>query len=177
MKNLGYILIILGFLFASGVAVQEVGPVNWVWYSPGFVLAVIGVILARKASHQEARSGETLTANIQVVEDSIEKIVNNITAFNEQKKDMNPYDALHRIDELFPEDLSRFVDARQSIAHVFGLSAYADVMNHFAAGERYLNRVWSASVDGYIDEVQEYIGRSREQFMLTQEKLQTLKAS
>ena len=34
----------------------------------------------------------------------------------------------------------------------------------FAAAERYLNRVWSASTDGYIDEAHTYLGRSREQF-------------
>jgi hypothetical protein len=37
-------------------------------------------------------------------------------------------------------------------------------MNPFSAGERYLNRVWSTSTDGYIDEAHEYLGRSHEQF-------------
>ena len=37
--------------------------------------------------------------------------------------------------------------------HVFGMQNYADVMSNFAAGERYINRVWSASTDGYVDEV------------------------
>ncbi len=63
----------------------------------------------------------------------------------------------HRIDELFPGDLNTFVEARETIPHVYGLQAYADVMSHFAAGERYLNRVWSASADGYVDEVRTYL--------------------
>jgi hypothetical protein len=37
-------------------------------------------------------------------------------------------------------------------------------MSNFAAGERYINRVWSASTDGYVDEVILYLGRAREQF-------------
>ena len=37
-------------------------------------------------------------------------------------------------------------------------------MNYFATGERYLNRVWSASVDGYIDEVTDYISKCEKQF-------------
>jgi hypothetical protein len=37
-------------------------------------------------------------------------------------------------------------------------------MNYFATAERYLNRVWSASADGYIDEVNEYMERSEQQF-------------
>ena len=38
-------------------------------------------------------------------------------------------------------------------------------MTRFAAGERYLNRVWSASADGYIDEVNEYLEKAKDQFV------------
>ena len=48
--------------------------------------------------------------------------------------------------------------------HVFGIQNYADVMSNFAAGERYINRVWSASTDGYVDEVREYLERAHKQF-------------
>jgi hypothetical protein len=48
--------------------------------------------------------------------------------------------------------------------HVFGMQGYADVMSAFAAGERYINRVWSASTDGYEDEVRRYIERAAGQF-------------
>ena len=37
-------------------------------------------------------------------------------------------------------------------------------MNEFAAGERYINRAWSASVDGYIDETLTYVTKARSQF-------------
>jgi len=36
---------------------------------------------------------------------------------------------------------------------LYGLQSYADLMSAFACGERYVNRAWSASADGYIDEV------------------------
>jgi len=48
--------------------------------------------------------------------------------------------------------------------HVFELQNYADVMGAFAARERYINRVWSASTDGYIDEVRSYLDRATHQF-------------
>ena len=54
--------------------------------------------------------------------------------------------------------------------------AYAEIMNEFAAGERYLNRVWSASIDGYIDVINEYLGRARRQFEQAQAKLTALGA-
>ncbi len=80
-----------------------------------------------------------------------------------------------RIDELFTEDLDIFVEARQSIAHIYGLSAYGDVMSSFVAGERYLNRVWSASADGYIDEVNTYIEKACEQFTECLDKINMYK--
>jgi hypothetical protein len=48
--------------------------------------------------------------------------------------------------------------------HIFGLQGYADIMSAFAAGERYINRVWSASTDGYVDEVLSYLDRATRQF-------------
>jgi hypothetical protein len=83
----------------------------------------------------------------------------------------------HRIDELFIDDIDKFVDARESIAHRYGLAAYGEVMGSFAAGERYLNRVWSASADGYIDEVNAYLEKTREQFVDSLEKIRRLKTT
>ena len=83
----------------------------------------------------------------------------------------------HRIDELFIDDIDKFVDARESIAHRYGLAAYGEVMSTFAAGERYLNRVWSASADGYIDEVNAYLEKAREQFVDSLEKIRQLKTN
>ena len=97
-----------------------------------------------------------------------------LTRLDGEKKDLHPFDVHPRIDALFPQELNTFVEARKSIAHVYGLQAYAAVMNEFAAGERYLNRVWSASVDCYIDDVQEYLGRAREQFVRAREVLRSV---
>jgi hypothetical protein len=65
---------------------------------------------------------------------------------------------------LLREDLNDFANARESMKHIFGLQNYADVMSAFAAGERYINRVWSASTDGYVDEVRSYLERATQQF-------------
>jgi len=48
-------------------------------------------------------------------------------------------------------------------------------MSHFASGERYLNRVWSASADGYIDEVSAYLEKAKLQFSEALEKVRNLK--
>ena len=175
MKAAGFILLTIGFLGGAFVAsLTEANEVDWAWYLPAVFLGAIGVALARVASHRESQHADKLTSNIDVLHASIARVVESIRKLDAEKESMNPYDFHGRIDELFPEDLTAFVDARESIGHVHGLAAYADVMNEFAAGERYLNRVWSASVDGYIDEVQEYTGRARHQFEEAQRKLSAL---
>jgi hypothetical protein len=100
-----------------------------------------------------------------------------MTGLNAEKASVNTYDMRDRIDDLFADDLSTFVEARESIAHTHSLTAYADVMSSFAAGERYLNRVWSASVDGYIDEVNAYLDKALTQFIETDHKVRQLKAT
>ena len=176
MKNAGYALITFSFLVASWTAVQHPTEMDWAWFVPALVAGVVGVGLARAGSRREAQASDKLSSDVEVLEASLDSVVRKIEAFDAQKQSMNPYDAHGRIDELFPDDLNTFVEARETIAHVFGLQAYADVMSEFAAGERYLARVWSASVDGYIDEVREYIGRAREQFETAQQKFRALKA-
>lgn len=46
------------------------------------------------------------------------------------------------------------------MVHLFGLQTYADIMSNFAAGERYINRVWSASADGYDEEADIYLKKA-----------------
>jgi len=125
---------------------------------------------------RQSKTEHHVTANIETVETSLARIADNIRKLNSDKHSINTYDMRYRIDELFLEDLAMFVDARESIAHRYGLSAYADVMSCFAAGERYLNRVWSASADGYIDEANTYLDRAQAQFAESLEKIRQFKA-
>jgi hypothetical protein len=94
----------------------------------------------------------------------LENVCQNLEAICARGDDLPVYEARFEIDRLFRDDLSRFAEARESMIHVFGMQNYADVMSNFAAGERYINRVWSASTDGYVDEVRMYLERAREQF-------------
>jgi hypothetical protein len=178
MKNFGYLLITVGFLAGSLVAVQtSENVVNWTLFAPALVVGAVGVALARIGVKSETQQTGKVTANIETLSSSIERVVQNMRRLDDQKQELHPYDVHGRIDELFPEDLTAFVDARQSIAHRYGLPAYAAIMNEFAAGERYLNRVWSASVDSYIDEVRMYLPRAREQFEKTNELIKSLDQS
>ncbi len=175
MKLLGYLLITVGFLAGSVSAVQTAeNSVEWTWFVPAFLLGVIGVALARVGAHREASHETKLTGDFDTVVSSIDRIVEKITLLDSEKANVDPYAVHERIDELLRDDLANFAEARESVGHLYTLSDYAEVMNSFAAGERYVNRVWSASIDGWIDELQEYLGRAKEQFLETQAKVQSL---
>jgi len=176
MKKLGYLMIIIGFLAGALAAVVDVEGARWPQFAAALAVGAAGVALVRTGHKQISRSEGKLASDMQSVEASLSRIVRNITQLNAQKHSVNTYDMRHRIDELFAEDLTTFVEARESIAHVHGLTAYADVMSYFAAGERYLNRVWSASVDGYIDEVNSYLDKAQSQFVESLDRILRLKA-
>lgn len=176
MKIIGYLLIVAGFLGGALTTVLETEQVYWEGFVVGVIAGVAGVVIVRLVTRQAARQEDTLAANIQNIRESLARVVENITALNREKESVNPYDFRHRIDELFPEDLTIFVDARESIGHVYGLQAYADVMSIFSSGERHLNRVWSASADGYIHECHTYIDKACAQFAAALEQLNVLEA-
>ncbi len=175
MKKIGYFLIVTGFLAAAFVSVRSRLDVNWLFFSSALIVGALGVFFVRLSLHRSRRSTDRIASSLNDVENAISKIVVNITNLSAQKQAINTYDMRSRIDELFIADFEKFVDARESIAHKYSLQNYADVMNHFAAGQRYLNRVWSASADGYIDEVNTYIEKARDQFILARQKIFDIK--
>jgi len=176
MKRLGYALITIGFLGGAFTAVREVEGIAAGTFLVWLALGILGVIVVRRAAHQEATDEVRLTTNIQVLESSLDRLVASAEQLNAEKEAIDVYDLRHRIDERFLDDLAGFVDARESIAHSYGLQAYAEVMNRFAAGERYLNRVWSASTDGYIEEAHRYLERATRQFEETHQAFNEVKS-
>jgi len=175
MKKFGYFIIAIAFLAGALVAVLDELNVQWSYFSAAFVVGAAGIVLVHLDKRRKSRFGRTLASSMQQTQASLSRIVENITRLNTQKQSIDPYDIRHRIDELFPEHLRTFVQARDSIARAYGLQVYADVMSCFAAGERYLNRAWSASADGYADEVNTYLDKTRVQFVESLEKIRQLK--
>ncbi len=165
MKTLAYLLISVGFLAASLVAVQTpANEIAWAKYVPALLPGLVGVVLARLANRQRAQHAGALQSNSRQLQESLRRIVANAALLEHEQASAPDREVHQRIDQLFRDDLNTFAEARQTISHLHGLQAYAAVMNEFAAGERYLNRVWSASVDGYVDEVREYLTKARHQF-------------
>ena len=164
MKAIALILIVTSFLAGAFLSSLDPWTVEWAYMAPTLVVGLAGLWLHRKAERSEIHGGQRLAGSIQVLGESLENICRNLEAVCARGDELPVYEARFEIDRLFRQDLSRFAEARESMIHVFGMQNYADVMSNFAAGERYINRVWSASTDGYVDEVRMYLERAREQF-------------
>jgi len=163
-QTIAYLLLVLGVIGGSFVAVLDVYAVNWWPFFAFALIGLIGVIMHRRAIHRQVSHGDHVHGNLTTLERSLENIVANLETMVAGKADLPPYEARFEIDRHFRHDLTNFAEARESMIHAFGMQNYADVMSGFAAGERYINRVWSASADGYVDEVNRYLDRALAQF-------------
>ncbi|TNE64281.1 MAG: hypothetical protein EP335_07380 [Alphaproteobacteria bacterium] len=170
MNALAKLLVAAAFL--GGAFLTSLDPllVDWYMFLPVVAAGVLGVWLVKHFENAEARSSDKLAGNRRDLEESLNNILANLEALDGRKDKVPTYDMRFEIDRLLRDDLSRFADARDSMKHLFGLKAYADIMSSFAAGERYINRVWSASTDGYVDEVLVYVEKSLNQFRHAKEE-------
>ncbi len=167
MKTIGFLLITVGFLAGALVAVVDEEQVNWLHFGASIAAGIVGVGIVRFGHRKQTHGEDKLASNMQEITSTLERIVDGMARLNAEKDSIDTYDMRHKIDETIAAEILAFADARESIATLFGLGVYADIMSHFAAGERYLNRVWSASADGYIDEVNAYLEKSGYQFVQT----------
>ncbi len=163
-KTISLLVIMAVFLAGAFISVLDPTQINWTWFVPVLGVGLVALYIYKKAHHVEAKASHRLSGNLQILDTSLANILGNLEALNADSENLPVYEARFEIDRLLREDLNHFANARESMKHVFGLQNYADVMSAFAAGERYINRVWSASTDGYVEEVRSYLERATQQF-------------
>jgi hypothetical protein len=110
-------------------------------------------VLLRRTAGAAAKEASLVKSNLATLEKTLDTALTAVKNMNATKDQVYVYDVHGRIDAEVAGQMADFADARESMIHGLGLAEYADVMDHFARGERFLNRAWSASADGYIDEV------------------------
>lgn len=170
MKGLGYLLLCAGFIVAAYATALDVNNVGWPLFAAATLAAIAGVFLIKRHARSIAQSADVLETNRAELRESIDNVVRDLREIV-SAGGLRGAALRDRIDAKLRPDLTRFVDARESMVHLFGLQTYADIMSHFAAGERYINRVWSSSADGYDEEATRYLGRAVEQFEDAQRQL------
>jgi len=174
MKNFGYFLVAAGFLGGAFATSLDVQNVDWILFTGTAGAAFVGLLIYKRQLSTLARSEEVLEVNRVELRESIANVVNDLGDIIGGELTQGAV-LRDRIDLKLREDLRRFADARESMVHLFGLQTYADIMSNFAAGERYINRVWSASADGYDEEANAYLKKAEGQF--DEARQQLLKAA
>ena len=170
MKKLAYLLLVAGFLVGAYAAALDVEVVDWTIFAIAAVAAVAGVVIAKREDSAMARSESVLESNRNELNESIGNVVRDLGEMTDGASVTG--NALRSlIDDRLRPDLRRFAEARESMVHLYGLQTYADIMSEFAAGERYINRVWTSSADGYDAEAEKYLARAAEQFKDAQKQL------
>ncbi len=160
MRFTGGLLLMLGFFGAAFVTVRhadaeqlEWQTIEWAWYAIAFVVGLVGVVVLRVTAKSTGTQAHKLDADLEAMKTSLGRLVDKLSAMTAGRDDISVYDVHGRIDDELMIDLNAFVEARETLIHLYGLQPYADLMNRFALSERNINRAWSASADGYIDEV------------------------
>jgi hypothetical protein len=164
VKALGLLLLIGGFLFGAYSTALDIQATNWMLFAPAAVAALVGVLVLKRAARGEAQADHVLSANKAELSESISNIVSELDGLVRDRGRIATDDLRVEIDRRLRDDLRRFADARESMVHLFGIQTYADIMSEFAAGERNVNRVWSASTDGYRSEAETYLERALGRF-------------
>ncbi|MFK7826677.1 MAG: hypothetical protein AB8G05_21225 [Oligoflexales bacterium] len=177
MKSIGLILISLAFLSGSYLCVIQEIAVNWNFYGISIIMGSIGVVLIHLNKQKSAKSISHDINNMIMIEKSLSRIIDSIDKLKKQLTSISIYSITKKIDDTLLADIDLFIEHRKTIAYVYDLQSYSNIMSEFACGERYLNRVWCAAADGYVDEVEMYLGKAHEQFTKTQKQLNMVKHS
>ncbi|MCA9718607.1 MAG: hypothetical protein H6713_22285 [Myxococcales bacterium] len=146
-------LLWVGVLLTSFVSVREAASIDWLLYGVTAAVGVAGVVLLRLTAGVGASEADKLRAGIDAMRASLTALRERLTGIEERRQTLDVYEIKDRIDEQLAPELASFADAREAMIPSFGMQGYADVMTRFAGAERMINRAWSASADGYVDEV------------------------
>lgn len=179
MRSLGFALMLIGFFGASFISVRHADSeglawqtIEWGWYAAAFFVGVTGVAMLRATAKSAGTQAHKLDADLETMDVSLSSLVTKLEAINNGREGIGVYGVRHSIDDELAGELGTFVDARESLIHLYGLQPYADLMSEFAAGERNINRAWAASADGYIDEVWTCLDRAVARMSAAQSLLQ-----
>ncbi len=170
MRRISLALFAAGFVLTALVTVSHADAeglgwqtVNWLHYALAGSIGLAGVIGLRRTSGETEAKHERIEGDIEDLRASLSRVVDRLDTLLQDSETISVYDVHLRIDEEFMDNLGTFAEARESMIPRFGLQAYADIMSLFAGGERLLNRAWSASADGYVDEAWTCIGSADRQ--------------
>lgn len=183
LKKLSYVLIVIGTIGASICAAktlpnqegwQSAWQVHTVMFAGYIVMMAAGILFSRIKSnplleiHAET---ETKTPSIQTY---LTQAQMQLKALDSKTGSLSTQELYLSLGKIMEETLEPFVEKRGDLIDQYGMAKYALVFTPFAQAERYLNRAWSAAVDGYKEESTEYLSRSLPLLLETNDILKQL---
>lgn len=173
MKKLAGFLIIFSFIAGSIVSIQDKVNVNWLYYSVLLAIGFIGIVILKVQKSKHSKKADYIQTNVEDIKNSLNSICLKMKTFEVKEADLE--NLSKKIDNTFLVDINKFLNSREVLKTRYGIKAFANVMSNFASGERYLNRAWTSSVDGYIDEAKMSIETSKQLFNNALEEFKVLK--
>lgn len=173
----GQVFLWAGFLSGSLATVfnlektQPWSTINWTWYLISALVCVLGIVAIRISKRADGIKSEQSQANYSTLAINIDLVITNLQQLKKSQAEMRPSEMVTFIDDQLADGLREFADAREAIIPQQGLHHYADIMTQFAAGERAINRAWSAAADGYVDEVEICLERANTFFQNARQML------
>jgi len=121
---------------------------------------VVGIVMSRAARKEAAESESGDGGSLPAAREALAAVANAVDSLGEKLASIGTEDLHAEVDAIVTGPVTDFVENRNALTIAHGIGGYAAVMGPFAQGERYLNRAWSASTDGYRDEAVEYARRA-----------------
>ena len=151
-------------------------------YWPLFAAAAIGLvagsllsrIIARRAAvsaEEQTQTGEQLSpdAALAAVRKVIDGLLEDLQIMTDEERACDIITT--RVDEAVRGFVPAITESRDRLVARMGLGAYASFMDLFSAGERSLNRAWSAAADGAAYEAAESLERAHERLAVAADRL------
>jgi hypothetical protein len=138
---------------------------EWWIFALGSLGMLCGAMLMRVASAWELQAATEGAASpeqgaesaLQQLRQELGELRRQLTAASDGDERLRLIDT--RVERMISEHVPPFLAARALLVSRLGLAGYAQLMDHFAAAERQLNRAWSAAADGYEQDAVECLQR------------------
>ena len=177
-RVVGHILLWTGFLRGAFLAVAHLeraedpwSTIDWRAFGVALVVGWAGVICLRWKGTRSRRKEGKAGLSLEALHDRLATAARTVEGWLNTWDPRDVYDYCQRIEVSLGEPLLEFAAYRHELARAWGLAASAEVMSSFAEGERWLHRAWSASVDGFADEVVHSLGRATAAFFEAAERM------
>lgn len=134
--------------------------VPWLWYGLSMIVGLVGVVLLRKTAKSAQQDDGKVAQQFETITSSLATLTTNVSTLQNGLGDMSPRQSLEFIDRECAPAFGDFAESRNALIQRFGMQPYAEIMTQFASGERFINRAWSASADGYMNEAKSSVDRA-----------------